>query len=371
MPTEPIYTVLPPREHFSKHAAGAIAIVVAGMAQHTRWPVKVLAEACADPLLPAAFIPIQPWFYRWRSRSRAYARCCGRWLHRQPASIVEVHNRVALVQQVQKMAPQHHYCLYLHNDPLSVKGLTTAAQRQALLHQCAQVYVVSEFLKQRFLRDLPESCAAKVQVIYNGCEQPRTDPTGKRKQILFVGRVIPEKGALELAQALVQLLPSYPDWHAVFIGARHFGSQQVSSTYEQQVLATLAKLPTHQWDYRHARPHPEVMAAFASARIAVTPSKGLEAFGRTALEALASGCALISSARGGLAEVIGESALIIDPDKPQEIAAALRRLLDDPVLRQHLAEQGLHQADHFRQQPAVARHDALRQQVSQQQPPAT
>ena len=72
------------------------------------------------------------------------------------------------------------------------------------------------------------------------------------------------------------------------------------------------------------RDHPEVLAAMARAAIVVVPSRWAEPFGLVALEALASGAALICSPRGGLPEVAGDAAVYADPDQPTEIAARYR-----------------------------------------------
>ncbi len=65
-----------------------------------------------------------------------------------------------------------------------------------------------------------------------------------------------------------------------------------------------------------------------------------EPFGRTALEALASGAALIASGLGGLAEVCGPCALTLDPNDAAALRAALGGLMDAPDRRVDLARAG-------------------------------
>ena len=67
---------------------------------------------------------------------------------------------------------------------------------------------------------------------------------------------------------------------------------------------------------------------------------GPEPFGRTALEAMASGAALITSGRGGLAEICGPCAVTVEPSDADGIAAALGQLLDAPDRRAELARAG-------------------------------
>jgi glycosyltransferase involved in cell wall biosynthesis len=72
----------------------------------------------------------------------------------------------------------------------------------------------------------------------------------------------------------------------------------------------------------------------------VVLTKSRESFGRTALEALASGAALLSSGLGGLAEVCGPHAEVAHPADSEGLAVRLASLLDSPDLREKLAHAG-------------------------------
>jgi glycosyltransferase involved in cell wall biosynthesis len=64
-------------------------------------------------------------------------------------------------------------------------------------------------------------------------------------------------------------------------------------------------------------------------------SRSEEPFGLVALEAMASGCAVISSRRGGLPEACGGAAMLVDPDDFTAVKEVLRRLVTDQgLLRQ-------------------------------------
>lgn len=72
-----------------------------------------------------------------------------------------------------------------------------------------------------------------------------------------------------------------------------------------------------------------------------------EGFGLPPLEAMASGTPVLCSNRGSLLEVVGDAALMIDPENIEEMAAGLTRLVDDDTLRKDLAAKGLMQAQRF------------------------
>jgi glycosyltransferase involved in cell wall biosynthesis len=87
-------------------------------------------------------------------------------------------------------------------------------------------------------------------------------------------------------------------------------------------------------------PYAEVKAAWEAAAVGMVLTTGPEPFGRTALEALASGAALITSGRGGLAEICGPCAVTVDPGDADGLAAALGQLMDEPERRAELARLG-------------------------------
>ena len=83
----------------------------------------------------------------------------------------------------------------------------------------------------------------------------------------------------------------------------------------------------------------QVHACFTNALFFAFPSL-VEGFGLPLLEAMASGCAVLTSNRSSLAEIAGEDAVLIDPFDIDSIVGGMRQLLADPILRQRLAHQG-------------------------------
>jgi glycosyltransferase involved in cell wall biosynthesis len=94
-------------------------------------------------------------------------------------------------------------------------------------------------------------------------------------------------------------------------------------------------------------------ALLASAQVAVVPSL-YEGFSLPAVEHLASGTPLIASAAGALPEVVGDAGVLVRPGDVDELAAALRRLLDSPAARADLSARGLARVQQKFAWPAVA-----------------
>jgi glycosyltransferase involved in cell wall biosynthesis len=86
----------------------------------------------------------------------------------------------------------------------------------------------------------------------------------------------------------------------------------------------------------------ELARNYALAQVAVVPSL-YEGFSLPAIEAMASGVALVATTGGALPEVVGrdgDTGLLVPPDDPGALALAIARLLDDDELRRRLGTAG-------------------------------
>jgi glycosyltransferase involved in cell wall biosynthesis len=70
----------------------------------------------------------------------------------------------------------------------------------------------------------------------------------------------------------------------------------------------------------------------------------IEGFGNPVAEAMACGCPVVTSNCSAMPEVAGGAALLVDPHDPASIAAALRRVTQDPALAAELRQLGLARA---------------------------
>lgn len=345
--TQPTAILLPPREAFTREGAGAIALTVAeqlrtgsGREQVEIWGRAPNGELLALPeQTPYVPLPELAWVpgrrrarHAWGVRLQA--------IRRRPWRL-EIHNRAELFRRL--ASGSSRLALYLHNDPKGIRGLERAEQRRAVLGRADYVVCVSDFLRRRFCEGLGADCAERVEVIANSVDLDAFRPQPKRREILFVGRLIPEKGALELAEALLEVLPYHPEVTARFIGAWHFGQAGVRFPYERRLEALVAR-SGGQIRLEGYRPYDEVAAAFGRAEIAVVPSLWDEPFGRTALEAMAAGCAVLASDRGGLPEVVGDAGQVVEPT-PAALAEAFGELLASPARCEALGRAARHRAE--------------------------
>lgn len=85
---------------------------------------------------------------------------------------------------------------------------------------------------------------------------------------------------------------------------------------------------------------------YSRARVLVMPSFE-EGFGIPVLEAMTIGVPVVAARRGSLPEVLGDAGVLVDPDRPDDIAAGIERLLSDPGFAQQCSLQGIDRARRF------------------------
>ena len=93
-------------------------------------------------------------------------------------------------------------------------------------------------------------------------------------------------------------------------------------------------------------PDSDLPALYGLARVTAYPSL-FEGFGLPILEAMASGCPVVTSAASSMPEVAGDAAILVDPTNMEEIADAIRRLWLDAGLRRQCQHRGLARSAQF------------------------
>jgi glycosyltransferase involved in cell wall biosynthesis len=212
---------------------------------------------------------------------------------------------------------------------------------------------VSEYALGQFRADFPGQRAAQ-RAVPNGLDmQAWTATKPKDRSILCVGRALRHKGHIEAMAAITRVLPLRPDW-----SARFMVSDPAAADLEPETVDTLraAAAPFNGRIRVDSNvPYAEVKAAWERAEVGMVLTTGPEPFGRTALEAMASGAALITSGRGGLAEICGPCGVTAEPSDANGVAAALGQLLDAPERRAELARAGRERVEALFDIRAIAR----------------
>jgi glycosyltransferase involved in cell wall biosynthesis len=227
-----------------------------------------------------------------------------------------------------------------------------------VLQGAARIFAVSNFTKKD-VEALFRIPAEKIEVIYNAIDERfrlghATDADrqfiAERYQvnypfILYAGRISPHKNVGRIIEAFSALKTEldkegkFPDLKLIIIGDELSRQPELRRTVIRSAV---------QNDVRFLGFVPiEVLRTFYdTAKVFVFPSL-YEGFGLPPLEAMSHGTPVITSNTTSLPEVVGNAAVLVNPENLFEIMRALHRVLVDQGLRDKLKQRGYEQAARF------------------------
>ncbi|NDJ76338.1 MAG: glycosyltransferase family 4 protein [Chloroflexi bacterium] len=158
--------------------------------------------------------------------------------------------------------------------------------------------------------------------------------------ILFVSTFEPRKNIPGLLAAYNLLRHEWPEVPPLVLAGRR-------GWLYDEIFATVTELDLQSRIIWLENPGDDALPAiYNGASVFVLPSH-YEGFGLTAAEAMACGTPVVVANRSSLPEVVGKAGLLVDPDDPADIAAALQRLLTDSDLHTRLRAAGRTQVAQF------------------------
>jgi len=148
------------------------------------------------------------------------------------------------------------------------------------------------------------------------------------------GRVRAQKGTDVFVEAMCRLLPQYPDFSAVIVGAITPEHQPFAAALQEKIAA--AGL-SDRIRFLGEVPIDEVPRWYQRVTIYAFTSRN-EGFGLTLLEAMAAGAALVAARAGAAEEVVrdGDTGVLVPPGNADALAEALRPLMADPAKAQEM-----------------------------------
>ena len=158
---------------------------------------------------------------------------------------------------------------------------------------------------------------------------------------LYVARLEhPGKNHVRLIEAFTQFkAATRSGWQLALAGSDWHSAEMIHAAIKASPVAADIRALGFVGD-------PELPELYRAADGFVFPSL-YEGFGLPPIEAMACGCPVISSMRGSLGEVVGDAALIIEPENVVDLAAKLGSLAKDAALRERLRAAGFAQARKF------------------------
>jgi glycosyltransferase involved in cell wall biosynthesis len=210
-----------------------------------------------------------------------------------------------------------------------------------------RILAISEVIRQNVINTTPIP-PERVLTLHDAINLDEFTPTpGVREQIRrefsyheddivigFVGRFSRGKGHEDLLLAAREIMPLRPNVRFLIAGEASVGEEM----YEKEIYALAASLDLGK-AVTFAGYRRDIPRILAGCDLFVFPSHA-EAFGVSLIEAMAANLPAVASSSDGILDIVvdGETGLLVNPQRPPELAGALLRLIDNPALRRQLGE---------------------------------
>jgi len=290
--------------------------------------------------------------------------------------VVIVNNFLQFASIIKLLNPSAKVCLSMHCEWLS-QYATAGTERR--LHDLDLIIGVSEYITAAVRKCFP-AIAAKCHTVYNGvdinrfCPAPDgSTPSDGIQRLLYVGRLIPEKGIDVLIRAFKILAESRPMLRLDLVGttnrgrylylcpdlkdpaianmAKAFYGDRLSDMVRRQLtqgphsylddLVTLAE-GDKRIVFHGGVSHTETIDFYRRATVLVYPSVWSEPSPLPTYEAAACGLAIVATRSGGIPEIVehGQTGMLVARGDAKELAMAISQVIDDPALARAMGEAG-------------------------------
>lgn len=277
---------------------------------------------------------------------REYAEAVAEWLRRDPPDCIHVQVCSHFVPIFRRAVPDAVIVLHTHDEVLAHLDPSRMAPRLAAANA---VVTCSDYITRQWHARFP-AYARRISTIGNGVDLQRfhpdplsgdAGPSGRlrrSREVLYVGRVSPEKGVHVLAEAFPAILRAYPDARLTVVGPsgllplgclsplaadpvvaslREFYGGGLFEQLRNQVLhakvgyldAVMSRLaPRVRSRVRiiGATDYDQLPDVYRRAGVLAAPSLVQEPFGLPVVEALACGLPVVASRAGGMGELVDD-----------------------------------------------------------------
>lgn len=333
-----INIILPYKEKFDKLKSSAVSNTIKNNLKHSKFKkhISIYGQDVENPMSSENFIGIKPPLLPFFSKNMHIAKIMCRKIlkEKNTINIIEIHNRPYLIDYIHKTIRSGRISIFFHNNPLEMRGSKSIEERKNILDKVSFVFCVSKFIKSKFLNGI-SSNKNKVIVLYNGVDRNLKYLPKKYKEILYVGRLVHDKGVQLYVKAVKKLYKKFPDYKFFLIGSSHLGDDQRQSNFAKKIIEEYKDIGNRAVYYGFAS-NSKVQKFMKRASLIVVPSIWDEPFGLVVAEAMSNGIAVITSNVGGIPEVIGKNGVVIEDIDETKLFKSMLDVLSDTSEMQKL-----------------------------------
>lgn len=265
--------------------------------------------------------------------------------------LIHVFNRPKDMLIYKSASPESRFVLSLHNEMFK-EGKITYELGNLVITACDRIITVSNYIKKTVLQRFPLA-DGKIFAFYSGVDvdkyhriydtrelnkrnliRSRYGITEKNKVILFVGRLSKVKGVDILIEAFSLLQVTNPETFLLVVGSKWFSDDSIDE-YGKKIRNLVIQKNIKNIVFTGFVTPSNIPDIYLAGDVFVCSSQWQEPLARVHYEAMASGLPIITTNRGGNAEVLrdNETGIIIDDySNPYTFCSKIRFLIENPEL---------------------------------------
>lgn len=340
---------------------GAIQVLIDGVTPHLSKNHYVTIYSITDPDLPDTEEVGGVKYIRVPREN--YAFNVGKKLAEKTASkeyydVIHVFNRPRDLLIYKNAMPASRFVISLHNEMFR-EGKISTEMGNLVIRAVDKIMTISEYIGQTIISRFPLA-KSKVKAVYSGIDFQRYKPiwdqdaetlrnelrkkygVEDKKVVLFVGRLSAVKGPDILLAAMKQVIQEHPDAVLVIVGSKWFSDDRIDE-FGLNLRKLAEALGKNKVIFTGFVPPREIPSHFLVGDLFVCSSQWQEPLARVHYEAMGAGLPIITTNRGGNAEIfkhLDNGFVIDDYTNSEAFADAITFLLSNKQVADSIARTG-------------------------------
>ncbi|HWO74977.1 MAG TPA: glycosyltransferase family 4 protein [Bacillus sp. (in: firmicutes)] len=339
---------------------GAIQVLIDGVTPHLNKKHDLTIYCITDPELPDHEIIDGVEYVRVPRENYEYnvaMKLAEMTANKEFYDVIHVFNRPRHLLLYKSAMPESRFVISLHNEMFKEKKISLEMGR-LVISAVDKIMTISEYIGTTICDRFP-SAKRKIKAVYSGINldhyKPVWDPEAQetrqalrqkygvedKKVVLFVGRLSAVKGPDILIKAMQLIIKKHPEAVLVIVGSKWFSDDRIDE-YGMN-LRELAQSLGDKVIFTGFIPPSEIPKHFLLGDIFVCSSQWQEPLARVHYEAMGAGLPVITTNRGGNAEIIKhlKNGIVIDDyANPEAFTDAISFLLSNEEAAKSLARSG-------------------------------
>lgn len=272
-------------------------------------------------------------------------------IKQHPYDLIILENRPGYALKLKGETIARMVC-HLHNDMLN----SDSRHGTDIYQTISKFITVSDYVASRVRTIAPTD--NKCVTVHNGIDIEAFSSHEKPQHlaalrnddfvIVYSGRITPEKGIMELIEAM-NIIGNQQPIKLIVLGSSFYGNATNEDPFTCKLREKADPIKDH-IIFTGFIPYSDMPGYLHAADIAVLPSMWEEPFGLTMAEAQAAGLPIITTRRGGIPEVVTEkNAIILETGEQfvNNLVAAILDLYQHPDKREQMSKASLEQSKNY------------------------